>query len=130
MNKFFLLILFFCYSVAHGQSSTQHLFDLKQLPATATNQWKFHAGDKPAWADTALDDHSWQNLDPTKLMHFLPQVRNAPIGWFRLVLNVAPALRGKAVSLTVNQFGAAEVYFNGILIRTMGKIGTRNKKEW
>jgi len=130
MNKLLFVILFCGISSAYGQSSVNGNFNLDSLPAQVTGQWKFHAGDNPAWADTAFDDHSWQNLDPTKLMHFLPQVRNAPIGWFRLTLKVAPALRGKAVSLTVNQFGAAEVYFNGILIRTMGRIGTGGSKEW
>ena len=129
MNKLFLLLFFFCFSHAYGQAPDKGDFDLNSVPAIVTGQWKFHAGDNPAWADTGLNDHSWQHLDPTQFMHFLPQVRQASIGWFRLTLNVAPVLRGKALALIVNQYGAAEIYFNGILIRTMGRFGSGNNKE-
>ena len=98
------------------------VFDLSHLPATVTGQWKFHAGDNPAWADTVFNDSNWQHIDLTQYQKDLPQVSNGQVGWFRLTLNVAPALRGKALTLFVSQFGGAEVYFNGVLVRTMGRV--------
>jgi len=129
MNKLLFLLLFFYFSAAYGQLPDKRDLYLNSLPANVTSQWKFHAGDSPAWSDTGLNDHSWQHLDPTQFIHFLPQVRQAPVGWFRLTVNVAPALRGKALALIVNQYGAAEIYFNGVLIRTMGRFGSGNNKE-
>ena len=129
MKKFLLAILFLGLSSAYGQSSVKSDLDLNVLPTRVAGQWMFHPGDRAAWADTAFNDRNWQHLDPTQLRHYLPQVVNAPIGWFRLTLNVAPALRGKSVCLIVNQYGAAEIYFNGVLIRTVGKIGAGTKKE-
>ncbi|MBS1526500.1 MAG: sensor histidine kinase [Bacteroidetes bacterium] len=129
MNKFLLLILLFCFSAAHGQQADSGDFKLGQLPANVTNQWKFHAGDNAAWAGTAFNDRDWSHIDASREYHFLPQVAKAQIGWFRLTLDVSPALRGKAVSLTVNQYGAAEIYFNGVLIRTMGRVSADFAKE-
>jgi two-component system NtrC family sensor kinase len=102
---------------------------LDSLPAHVTSQWKFHAGDDPAWADTSFNDHNWKHIDATQEYHFLPQVAKAQIGWFRLTLNVSPGLRKKAVAMIVNQYGAAEVYFNGVLIRTMGRVNRDYKNE-
>ncbi|MGZ3943656.1 MAG: 7TM diverse intracellular signaling domain-containing protein, partial [Mucilaginibacter sp.] len=129
MNRLLFIVFLFCFSAAFGQVPDQSDLELNSLPADVTGQWKFHAGDNPAWADTGFNDHSWQHLDPTRFMHFLPQVSQAAIGWFRLTVNVAPAFRGKAVALIVNQYGAAEIYFNGVLIRTMGRVGSGNHNE-
>ncbi|HWD86830.1 MAG TPA: ATP-binding protein [Mucilaginibacter sp.] len=129
MNKLLLLLLLFSFSAAYGQRADSVNFKLEQLPANVTNQWKFHAGDDAAWADTAFDDHSWQYIDATREYHFLPEVARAQIGWFRLTLNVSPALRKKTVAMIVRQYGAAEVYFNGVLIRTMGRVSTDEQNE-
>ena len=127
MNKLLLLIFLFFFSTAYGQRVRGGDFNLSQLPAYVTDQWKFHAGDNPVWADTTFDDENWQHINPTKLQHFLPQVSKAQVCWFRLKIYVDPALRSKAVALVINQPGAAEVYFNGTLIRSMGKIGSNGQ---
>ncbi|HVS94390.1 MAG TPA: 7TM diverse intracellular signaling domain-containing protein, partial [Mucilaginibacter sp.] len=129
MNKLLLLLFLFLFSAAYGQQAGDGNFELKQLPANVTDQWKFHAGDDPAWADTAFDDQNWQHIDATQEYHFLPQVAKAQIGWFRLTLDVSPALRGKIVALVVNQYGAAEIYFNGALMRTMGRVSSDYQHE-
>src|SRR3569833_747987 len=122
MKKFVFGLLFLCFSAARGQSITDGAFHLKQLPAEITSQWKFHGGDNPAWRDTSLYDRDLQHIDATQLQQFLPQVSSAQIGRFRLTIHVAPALRGKTVAMIVDQQGAAEIYFNGTLIRAMGRV--------
>ncbi|WP_295674463.1 ATP-binding protein [uncultured Mucilaginibacter sp.] len=129
MNKLLFLLFFFCFPAAYGQAPNKGDFDLNSLPANITDQWKFHAGDNPDWADTAFSDRDWKHLNPTQLQHHLPEVVNAQIGWFRLTLDVTPSLRGKAVALVVNQCGAAEIYFNGALIRKMGRVSADYTKE-
>jgi len=129
MNKLLFVAFLFCFSPALGQVPVNNGFELNQLPANVSREWKFHAGDNAAWADTAFDDHNWQSIDATQQYHFLPQVAKAQIGWFRLTLNVSPALQKKAVAMIVNQYGAAEVYFNGVLIRTMGNVSKDYQSE-
>lgn len=122
MNKLLFIIICLRFSAAFGQQHIDSVFKLDSLPSRVTSQWKFHAGDNTAWTDTSFNDKDWQQLDATQLQRFLPQVSSAQIGWFRLTINVAPALRGKTVALIVNQQGAAEIYFNGTLIRAMGRV--------
>lgn len=129
MIKLLFVLFLFCFSAAYGQHADNGNFKLERLPANVTDQWKFHAGDNHAWADTAFDDHNWQHIDATQRYHFLPQLAKAQIGWFRLTLNVSPALRKKAVAMIVNQYGAAEVYFNGVLIRTIGRVSSDSENE-
>jgi signal transduction histidine kinase len=129
MNKLLFVVFLFCFSAAYGQPADSENFKLEQLPANVTDQWKFHAGDNASWADTAFDDHNWQHIDATQRYHFLPQVAKAQIGWFRLTLNVSPALRKKAVAMIINQYGAAEVYFNGVLIRSIGRVSSDSENE-
>ena len=130
MKRFLIVLLLFIVSAAYGQSSNNDGFDLSHLPATVTGQWKFHTGDNPVWADTTFNDSNWQHLDPTHYRKDLPALSDGRVGWFRLALNVAPALRGKALALFVNQFGAAEVYFNGVLVRTMGQVNVNGKNGY
>ncbi|MDB5131258.1 MAG: hypothetical protein JWR02_1007 [Mucilaginibacter sp.] len=129
MKKLLFAFLLLFFSSAYGQSQNNSNFNLNSLPANVTNQWKFHAGDDPNWADTAFNDSGWQHVDLTQEQHFLPQVRNAQISWFRLAINVSPALQNKFVALIVNQYGAAEIYFNGVLVRKVGQVGAENTRE-
>jgi two-component system NtrC family sensor kinase len=129
MNKLLLPVLLFGFSAAFGQKAADSAFELKQLPASVTGQWKFHAGDNLAWADTAFNDQGWEQLDLTRGRHFLPLVSKAQICWFRLTMDVAPALRGRAIALVINQSGAAEIYFNGAPVRSMGRIGANGKTD-
>jgi len=129
IRKTLLLVgsLCFFFNVS-GQRTTKE-FELANLPAVVQGEWKFHAGDQPAWADTAFDDHAWQFINPTRQYHFLPELARAEIGWFRLTLDVSPALRKKAVAIVIRQSGAADVYFNGSLIRTMGRVSKDARDE-
>ena len=129
MKQLLLPILLLCFFKAFSQKAADSVFELKQLPSYVTGQWRFHPGDNPKWADTTFNDSSWQHVDPTRYLHFLPQIARAQLGWFRLKLAVAPALRRKTVALVVNQRGAAAVYFNGVLLRTMGHISANYNDE-
>jgi signal transduction histidine kinase len=129
MRRVLFLLFILLNTGAFGQSAKFDGFNLDSLPAKVGGQWKFHAGDNPAWADSAYNDSAWNHLDPTQYLYFLPQVAQAQIGWFRLTINVGPQLRGKYVALSVNQYGAAEVFFNGVLLRRMGSVSADYKYE-
>ena len=91
--------------------------------------WKFHAGDDKNWSLLSFNDSSWSEIDPTKPVQDLPQVRSAQIGWLRLHIHAGKALRGKMIALAVNQIGASEIYLNGNLIQKYGKVSSNFNEE-
>ncbi|MEJ7741750.1 MAG: hypothetical protein WKF73_03875 [Nocardioidaceae bacterium] len=62
-------------------------------------------------------------------IHYLPEVREAEIGWFRLHLKVDSSLLNRSLALQVMQSGASEIYLNGKLIHKLGVVGGNSKKE-
>ncbi|WP_018622237.1 ATP-binding protein [Spirosoma luteum] len=91
--------------------------------------WTWHSGDNPVWAKADVDDSKWENIDPTKDIHDLPQVRRAQIGWFRLKLQVDSTLLQQALALVVRQVGASEIYVDGRLIYQLGVVSTVPEQE-
>src|SRR5882762_8547078 len=81
------------------------------------------------WAEPALDDSKWQPIEPSTPIKFLPQLREAQIGWFRLKLLVGKNLRGKTLAITMEQMGASEFYLDGKLIIQYGKVNSNYKDE-
>jgi signal transduction histidine kinase len=84
--------------------------------------WKFHAGDNSEWAKTALNDSTWTDIDPTKDIMDLPTIQNGKIGWLRLQLQIDSSLIGEPYALAVIQAVASEIYIDGRLIKTFGKL--------
>ncbi len=87
-------------------------------------RWKFHPGDDPAFAAAGFDDSSWQETDTRLRAGERPEDWHG-LGWFRLRLAVSSGLRGVPLGLTLRQFGAAEVYLDGVLLYTLGTVGSR-----
>lgn len=91
--------------------------------------WKFHAGDDKNWSSVSFNDSSWSEIDPTKPVQDLPQVRSAQIGWLRLHIHAGKALRGKTIAFAILQTGASEIYLNGNLIQEYGKVSSNFNEE-
>ncbi|MDB5263416.1 MAG: hypothetical protein JWQ14_2699 [Adhaeribacter sp.] len=91
--------------------------------------WKFHPGDNANWADPAFDDRPWQVLNPTQDIHYLKQLREAEIGWFRLQLQVDSSLLNIPLGITLFQVGASEIYLNGKLIHQLGVVSQNREDE-
>lgn len=113
-------------------ADTAFVFQLDSLPVqgfTLDKGWKWHSGDNPAWANPAFNDHRWDSINPAADIHYLPQVRRAQIGWFRLRLRVGPSLRQKTLALVIGQIGASELYLNGRLIQRFGVVSSDPTQE-
>ncbi len=93
------------------------------------NGWKFQAGDNLLWANPDFDDNTWAPVDPTTDIHYLTELRDAEIGWFRLHLNVDEALLNTPLALTIFQRGASEIYLNGKLIQRLGFVSQDPETE-
>ncbi len=93
--------------------------------------WKYHPGDNPEWASPTFDDTAWESTDTWLFRGQLPKGGWEGIGWFRLHLSVPDKqLWNKPLALQVAyQAGASEIYLDGQLIYTFGKVGTQKGEE-
>jgi signal transduction histidine kinase len=91
--------------------------------------WKYHAGDDPTWADPEYDDRSWETAD-TRLYAFeLPRDGWSGIGWFRLHVDIEASLLNKPLALLQRQIGAADIYVDGKLLYSVGKVAGSSEEE-
>ncbi|MVM35896.1 histidine kinase [Spirosoma sp. HMF4905] len=111
---------------------SQSAFHIDSLPADGVRldkNWKWHLGDNQSWAKPDFDDSRWDTISPIKDINLLDQLPQQSIGWLRVHLSVSPALRGKMVSLDIQQVGASELFLNGKLIFRAGKISAEKRLE-
>ncbi|MYA70788.1 SpoIIE family protein phosphatase, partial [Candidatus Poribacteria bacterium] len=94
--------------------------------------WKYHPGDDQEWANPAFDDTGWESIESTELsLNEIPRGGWEGIGWFRLHLSVPDErLWHTPLALQViYQAGASEIYLDGELIYTFGKVGNTKEEE-
>lgn len=111
--------------VSIAKEGASRVFKLEPLDSEQiilNQNWKFQAGDDPSWADPNFDDSDWTPIDPTTDIHYLTDLRDAEIGWFRLRLDVDESLLNIPLAMTIFQKGASEIFLNGKLIHTLGVV--------
>lgn len=91
--------------------------------------WLYSPGDNLKWADPDFDDSEWAIMQSAMLVTDLAENEWTGIGWFRLHLRVDSSLWNKLLSLRLGHLGASELYLNGHLIRTQGKVGRKLTDE-
>ena len=129
--RYYLLLFLFISSFSFAQKSgvsSNNVFHIDSLPVNGIlldKGWKWHAGDNPDFAKADFDDSKWESIDPTKDIMSLGQVKNAPLSWFRLQIEVDSAFRGKTLALLIKQTGASEIYLNGTKLHQFGKLSTK-----
>jgi hypothetical protein len=92
--------------------------------AELTQPWRFHVGDNPAWAAPDFDDSHWQLLrtDESWSQQGYPDYDG--YGWYRLRIRV-PRDRGELAIAFPSLFTCAEIYADGRLIGTIGRMRPR-----
>jgi len=85
--------------------------------------WRYHGGDDLEWARLETDDSAW----PVVSSRFL-EPDELPggwqgIGWFRLRLQFDQQVGDAHLGVHVNQAGASEMYFDGVLVARFGSVG-------
>lgn len=108
-----------------GKVLGQAVFRIDSLPVQGVvlNQgWQWQAGDNPNWAKADVDDRHWPAIDPSQNMSELPQIQQTHIGWLRLHLRIDSTLLGKVISMLVEQQVASQIYLNGRLIGSFGRL--------
>jgi serine phosphatase RsbU (regulator of sigma subunit) len=93
--------------------------------------WKYHAGDDSLWAAKDFDDSDWRQVKSSLLREedFNSIVWNGR-AWFRLRLRVDESLVGQPLALRVWHWGASEIYLDGNLIHSFGKIVSAGDEEY
>ena len=107
------------------------LDDIEKGGALLVN-WKYHPGDDQEWANPAFDDTGWESAESTWLfLNEIPRGGWEGIGWFRLHLSVPDErLWNLPLALQVMyQAGASEIYLDGELIYSFGKVGNTKEEE-
>ena len=94
----------------------------------ADNFWKYHSGDKPEWAEANFDDSSWQTVDSYLRWKDSPELKWKNVGWFRLHFKADSSIWNKTLAISVNQFGASEIYYNGKYVYSFGRVGKSEKE--
>jgi len=131
LASFALLVGFAALSV--GQATTRSVVvpivvdGLGKGTIPLNGPWEFHAGDDLAWASPALDDSQWQPIQAGRPWEGQGHPGYTGFGWYRLHLVIpenAPAGWTLALSLP-NVQDAGEVYWNGQLVGSIGKLPPR-----
>ncbi len=85
--------------------------------------WKYHSGDNLNWSEENFDDSEWKSV--TSYIDWntdsLPEWDN--VGWFRFNFIADTSLWNKSLAFLIGHLGASQVYYNGRLLYSYGKIG-------
>ncbi|NIV95504.1 SpoIIE family protein phosphatase [candidate division KSB1 bacterium] len=91
--------------------------------------WKYQPGDNPEWANPGFDDSSWDATCPCILADHKPEGGWDGIGWFRVDVSVDSSLWGVPLAFDLRQTGASEIYLDGKLLYSFGKVGRSKEDE-
>jgi two-component system, NtrC family, sensor kinase len=128
---FTISVIFLSATACFSQPGKSPVFTIDHFPPQGTlldKDWKFHPGDDPAFAEPGLNDSAWEDIDPTRELYYLPQLKKEPIGWFRIRLHLDSNLLHIPLAFQVSQFLATEIYLNGKLIQQYGQVSRDIKK--
>jgi hypothetical protein len=86
--------------------------------------WQFHEGDNMAWAAPDLDDSGWQPIQVGRSWEGQGHRNLTGFGWYRrhIAFDLDHNADWEAALAFSNVQDAAEIYWNGRLIGTVGKV--------
>jgi signal transduction histidine kinase len=98
---------------------------LKKGVFNLSDDWKYKAGDNPEWANPDFDDSSWETFTDANLYNkkIRKKAKQTNIIWFRKRIIIDSTTTQKLV-LNVFQSGASEIYLDGELIHSLGKVSS------
>gem|GEM_PF-5586912 len=124
---YFLLLAGLTYSISNFAqevlSITADMFSPQaQFILDNAENWLYKAGNNPAWAAKELDISDWKKFKPTELTIANADETGRLEGWFRIKIKIDPSLKNKPLYFNKRTRDAADVYLNGQLIKSYGKI--------
>ena len=87
--------------------------------------WSYQKGDNMDWSDPKFDDSSWTKISSYNLNKLDNKIigGNNEIVWFRKPIKTDSTLND-AIVLKIYQVGASEIYLDGKLIHSLGKVSS------
>ena len=87
--------------------------------------WSYQKGDNMDWSDPKFDDSSWTKISSYNLNKPDNKIigGNNEIVWFRKPIKTDSTLND-AIVLKIYQVGASEIYLDGKLIHSLGKVSS------
>jgi len=104
---------------------------LEQVPEIALfnrEGWFYHSGDDPALASDSAFSGSWTPASLAMWPGHVPDDWDG-IGWFAGLVRIDSSLHNREVALWGRIYGAMEVYVDGELAGSAGRVGTDYKTE-
>jgi serine phosphatase RsbU (regulator of sigma subunit) len=97
-------------------------------PYTVINRdWLYHSGDNTEWAREDYNDSGWTKTDSYMYWEKNKDSKWKNIGWFRYHLWVDSTLWNRTLAISIGHLGASQIYYNGRLLYSFGKIGKSYK---
>jgi hypothetical protein len=98
--------------------------DLGRATVPVDGTWQFHTGDDRRWAATEFDDSGWQPIEVGRSWEEQGHPNMTGFGWYRrhIVLATGTNAGWKLALLLPTVQDAAEVYWNGQLVGSYGKV--------
>jgi len=91
--------------------------------------WKYHLGDDTAWADPDFDDSEWKSIDPRLDKAEVEKINWEGNIWFRNKIYIDSTVWDVPFGLNFLCTGAADIYLNGRLLYSYGKVGSSSDTE-
>ena len=99
-------------------------FAPKRPDLTLVGFWRYHSGDSAAWADPMYNDSAWVVTDPYIRWTQSSDPHWDGLGWFRFHMQIDSTLWNRTLAISIKQLGASQIYYNGRLLYSFGKIGS------
>jgi class 3 adenylate cyclase len=137
MKRHLVLLLSLLVSyIGHTQPDT--LLLTRNLPEATYEfnpylyNWRFHEGDSMEWAMPYTVDSDWQivNSKMDSGVGGKSFYQFSSIGWFRLHVNADTSILHIPLAFTINQFGASEIYLDGVMIGSFGYPSTPDSTQY
>lgn len=94
--------------------------------------WHFREADEPSMALPSYDDSQWPIVNSMLRLDQKPSQRPKfnSVGWFRFHFVTDSSIVNKPLAIILDHFGASQVFLDGHLIKSFGKISDKAHSEY
>jgi len=137
VKKYWLLFFLFSFVISSNSFSTSVTVNGVNVIASDDvkdavqfdSYWRFSIGDNLDWARADFDHSKWDSVFlPITLEEFFEYKYKGNL-WLRSTINVSKEELNKSYVLLIEQYGASEIYIDGKLIHSIGKVGNTASNE-
>jgi len=123
LSIFFLFFSLATYSSGNNKQITFLSKDsIADYPHYLYEGWRFTKGDDSAMALPSYDDSKWKQTRSTLNLSDKSTPSFKGIGWFRFHFTSDSTITGRPLAMTMTHFGASQIYLDGKLIKSFGRI--------